>query len=238
MTMEDSIRLSKEAGFVVPQVLTQADLAAVYAQLGDFERGFEAAHLALTAADTKIPVYRGLVLAALAHLHLLYGDLIEVEATIDQYKNDPYRGAIPFIADLIVLPESELMLKQDRPQQTLLLTESYLNTLLQFGMKRFIPDLLLLRGLAFRDLGQADRARDSLREGRTVAEAMTARCSLWPILFELSQLETNHLQADSLRRQARQIVKDIIEQITAPDLRASFLAKRQVSRVLEPVADE
>ena len=238
MTMEDSIRLSKEAGFVVPQVLTQADLAAVYAQLGDFERGFEAAQLALAAAETKIPVYRGLVLAALAHLHLLNGKLVEAEATIEQYKEDPYRGAIPFIADLIVLPESELMLKQDRPQQTLLLTESYLNTLLQFGMKRPIPDLLLLRGQAFRALGQADWARDSLREARTVAEAMTARCSLWPILFELSQLESDPLEADSLRRQARQIVKDIIVQITAPDLRASFLAKRQVSRVLEPVADE
>jgi tetratricopeptide (TPR) repeat protein len=236
--MEDSIRLSKEAGFVVPQVLTQADLAAVYAQLGDFERGFEAAQMALSAADTKIPVYRGLVLAALAHLHLLYGDLIEVEATIDQYKNDPYRGAIPFIADLIVLPEAELMLKQDRPEQTLLLTESYLNTLLQFGMKRPIPDLLLLRGQAFRALGQEKQARECYQEARSLAETMNARYSLWPILFELSQLETDPLQADSLRRQARQIVGDIVEHIPTPDYRDSFLARSQVSRVLESLTGE
>jgi len=65
------------------------------------------------------------------------------------------------------------------------------------------------------------------------AEAMTARYSLWPILFELSQLESDPDEAERLHQRARQILDDIAAQITAPEIRALFLARPQVSRVVE-----
>jgi len=68
--MEESIELSKTAGFVVPQVITQADLAAAYAQLGAVERGYEAAYLALAAAETKTPRSTGVCFGHAAHLQL------------------------------------------------------------------------------------------------------------------------------------------------------------------------
>ena len=206
--MEESIRLSKVVGFGVPQVLTQADLATIRGELGAIEHSLETARLALTAAETQVPVYRSYVFATLAHLHLLNSDLVEAEAVINQAKRDSNQDAIPLFAGLIVLAEGELRLKQGHYEQTLATTDTLLTTLRQFGARRPLPALLHLRGQACRALGQMKQAQDCLLEACAVAEAMAARYSLWPILFTLSQLEVDPLEADQLRQRGRQIVAE------------------------------
>jgi ATP/maltotriose-dependent transcriptional regulator MalT len=201
--------------------------------LGAIERGLETAYLALKAAETQVPVYRSYVLATLAHLHLLNFDLVEAEAVINQANKDSNRNAIPLFAELIVMVEGELRLKQGHYEQALATTEPSLTTVRHFGMRRFLLSLLHLRGQAFLALGQMKQAQDCCLEARTVAEAMDARCSLWAVLFTLSQLEADSLEANQLRRQARKIVTGIVEHITTPDLQALFLDLPNVWAVLK-----
>ena len=73
-----------------------------------------------------------------------------------------------------------------------------------------------------------------LCEARAEAEGMGVRRILWRILLTLSQAEErggNPAEAQSLRRQAREVIGDIADHCP-PDLRASFLNLPDVRDVM------
>jgi ATP/maltotriose-dependent transcriptional regulator MalT len=229
--MEECIHLSELAGFIVPQVFTRADLAVVYAGLGAIGRGLETANLALTMAQTQFPLVRVYVLAVLAHIHVLNGNLLEAESAINQGKDDPNREAVPTFFVPVRLSESELALRQGDNERALTVADDLLGDLHQFGMRVYLPQVLYLQGQALLGLGQADAARNLWLKALTEAQAIGSRRMLWQILAALSQLETDPAEVECLRRQAREIVEYIANHIGTPELRASFLGLPQVKAV-------
>jgi tetratricopeptide (TPR) repeat protein len=211
--------------------MTRTDLATVYGDLGAFDRGFETARLALTVAETKLPVLRICVLAAVAHLQLWQGNLAEAEAAIDQGKNDPLRKTMPSYVVRIILAESELALRQNEYERAMIAADTLLTSFSQFEAD--IPKALYLQGQALLDLGQDETARECLLEARTKAESIGSQRMLWQILAMLATIETDPAEAKRLRQQARNIVEHIAGQIPTAELRTSFLNLPHVRPVLE-----
>ena len=102
-TMNECIRLGAEAGFMMPQVATRADLGWYYGTLGAVDRGLELAHLALNHAEERIPTFRTWALACLTRLYILCDQIDKAETalkkayevfTADWAQNAPYELAL------------------------------------------------------------------------------------------------------------------------------------------------
>jgi hypothetical protein len=128
----------------------------------------------------------------------------------------------------INIAEAELALKQDDYEQTIAVTDHWLPRLREHNLRVYMPAMLHPKSQAQLALGRVDAARESLLEARAIAEATGSRATLWPILFALSQLESDPKEAQRLHRQARDIVETIAGHIDAADLQASFLNLPQV----------
>jgi hypothetical protein len=107
-----------------------------------------------------------------------------------------------------------------------------LETLHQFGLRVYIPEMLYLRGKILREMGETEAAYNTLLEARTEAEAIGSRRLLWQILGTLSQVETDPTEVNCLRQQAQEIVQSIADNIGNPELRASFLGLAEVQEVM------
>ncbi|HXV43608.1 MAG TPA: tetratricopeptide repeat protein, partial [Anaerolineae bacterium] len=231
--MQECLRLSDLANYLMPQVNVRTDLAAVYGSLGAIEQGLESIHLALTVAETQMPGFRPkTVLTKLAQLHLLQGHLDEAEAVVDQGKKELNQEGASILFQFIFLAEAELALRQGDYERALAATNVLLATLNQAGMRAHMLEVLYLRGQILGAMGQTEEAYKTLLEAQAQAEAIGSRRMLWQILFALSQLETDPTKAKQWRKQAQEIVADIADNISEPELRASFLGLPQVQMVL------
>lgn len=238
--MKDCLRLAEMAGYLLPQLLTRADLGTVYGSLGAVEQGFEMIRLALTTAETHLPSFRAWVLGRLAQLHLRQNQLSQAEAVIEQGKQVPSQQLFPFFYQYLPLAEAELALKQGEPERALALIDALLAKFQPFMMRPLVSEALYLRGQGLMGLEQPEAARKTLLEACAVAEAVGSRRMLWQILFALSQLETDRGEAHRLRQQARKIVEDIAGNVGDPELRTSFLEVAEVKELftLSPSGDE
>jgi tetratricopeptide (TPR) repeat protein len=230
--MQECLRLSELANYIIPQVTTRADLAAVYGGLGAIEQGLDIAHLALTIAEAQIPVMRPYILSKLAQLYLRQDNLSEAEAAVEQGKTDPNWEALPYYFQAVLLAEAELVLKQGHYERALASADDLLVTLNQFGLRSFISDALYLRGQILEGMGQVEAARDTLLEAHAEAEAISSRRMLWQILFALSRLETDPTEAKRLCQQAQETIEYIAGNIGNPELRVPFLNLAEVQAVL------
>ena len=219
----ESVRLGKLAGFVASQVLAGGNRAGIYGHLGAIEQGLEMAQQAVTVAETQFPHFRCHPLGVLAQLHLMAGNLSEAEALVEDGRQDRYIDAHPTWNMRMHMAEAELTLKQGDYEQTITVTDRWLPKLRQNRLRTYLPVMLRLKSHAQLALGQVEIARDSLLEAREIVEATGSQAMLWPILFELSQLETDSTEAQQLQRQAREIVEAIAAHISDPDLEESFL---------------
>ena len=234
--MKASIRLAETVGLAPPQTNTRTDLAALYADLGAVERGLETAGGALWATETLdyFPD-RATVLAVLAHLHFLSGELTEAEARIEEAREDPVRDAWFFTTITALLAESRLTLQQADYERCVAVTDTLLTQFHQHGIRLFVPEALYLKGKALLGLGRGEAAREHLREARTEAEALGSRRMLWRILDALSWLESDTTRAAALRQEAREIIRYMVAHIDQDDLRATFLSSPDVRAAIRPM---
>jgi tetratricopeptide (TPR) repeat protein len=230
--MQECLHLSELAHYITPQVLTRVDLATVYGSLGALEQGLQTARPALAVAETHIPILRPYVLTKLAQLHLQHGQLSEAGAAIEQGKKVTDREVTPIYFQFVILAEAELALRQGNHERALLLIDDVVATLNQFGMRAYIPEALYLRGQILKGMGQVEAAHKAMLEAQAEAEAIGSRRMLWQILFALSRLESNPIQAKYLGQQAREIVQFIADNISNAELRASFLGSAEIQQVL------
>jgi ATP/maltotriose-dependent transcriptional regulator MalT len=139
------------------------------------------------------------------------------------------------------LAEAELALaKHDTPRAVAVIDE-LLARLRQIGMRSFLADALYLKGRALHAQGKIAEAHVVLTEARVETEALGSRRMLWQILAALSQIEAERghpAEARQLQQQARDTLAYIVEHISPPDLRASFLNQPAVHAIFafEPLS--
>jgi predicted ATPase/tRNA A-37 threonylcarbamoyl transferase component Bud32 len=231
----DGIRLGDLVGFVGARIVTRAELALIYAELGAPERGLELIEQALDIVGTsaQFEFHRPIILAAKTQIQLSHGNLAGAETAITQAKPDPHQPELSIFVPPVFLARGELAFRQKEYARTAAVMDELLDTLNNYGMRRYLPDGLYLQAQAFRKLGQLETAQARLGEAQAVAEAIGSRRILWRVLFTLSQLEPDPIQAKRLHQQAQEVVEYIADHAPA-DLRASFLALPNVAAIFEP----
>jgi tetratricopeptide (TPR) repeat protein len=216
---------------IMPQVITQTDLALVYSGLGEIDRGLELAQASLALIERKVPYLMAYPLAGLLQLHLRKGNLAEAEATLARLRTRTSKS-MPIHESTVYFAEAELALAQRDYGQVLALTEPNLALLQQAKMLSYVPRVLDIQAQALLALGQREAAAACWQEARERLEAMGGRTRLWPILLALSQLAASPTEAADLRQQTAEIVRAIAVHISSPDLQASFLNLPSVKAAL------
>lgn len=235
-TMGECIDLAERAGFVPPQATTRADLASVYANLGDFEHAHELIDIALEVARERQAISLPRVMGAKAELHLLAGDLEQAEAAANATEVDllpePLRSAASVHLALIRgrIAEAE----GDRIEAARI-ADAIVERLRGLGISSFVPEALLLAGRSRATEGRWEEAERVLREARSEAERLGHRRILREILQQLGAVRAARGDADEagrLQGDAASIVSDIAASIEDEPLRSAFLALPDVRAVL------
>jgi tetratricopeptide (TPR) repeat protein len=230
-TMQESIRFGEMAHFVVPQVFTRADLADLYGDMGALNLGLETARLALSVAETQIPMARTHCLGVIARLHVLESNLSEAAATVHTAQQVPVQYIWPGYFVPVPLADGELALKQGDFERAMKVTDELFAQLVESGIRLHLPYVLYMQGQALLGLGQEENARQHLLESRSLAEEMGSRRVEWRALLALSQIESDPVRAERLRRRGRQVVDGIAAHIDQEDLRNSFLQRSDVRQL-------
>lgn len=231
---EDCLRLVEEAGLATV-LLPRACRGFVYGELGAVERSLADLRRAEQTADERVRILHPAVLAMLAQIHLLVGNLNEAEAAIEQGAEEiSGEMSLPFL-ERLKLAEAQLALARGDDDQTLKVIEELLADVERRGAHSYIPEALYIQGSALISSGQIDKAGNCLQRAQVEAESLGSRRMLWQILTAIAHIDVERgrdERARSLRRQARQILEYIANHAPTPELRATFLARTDAQELL------
>ena len=234
--MRECIQLAEQAGFVIPQSATRADLGALFARLGQVERGKELADQGLEVAREQTPLAAPMVLVKKAEIFLLAGEFEAAESSLAQADvgrlPGPIRGAAAAEVDIL---RGQLAAAQGDPARAVDIAIEVLERLRRLGMRQFVPEALLLQGASLVALERWSEAEHVLREASSEAEVLGYRMVLWQIVRELARVRAatgDEQDASRLRERAGTIVLEIASTIDDEPLRESFLKRPEVAAVL------
>jgi tetratricopeptide (TPR) repeat protein len=229
LQLSEAERLAELSGFGVPQVLARSDLAMLYAELGDVERGAAVAQRAITFAETKGEMLLPYALGALAQIQIQRHHLDEVatllgraEAHLAEYSELVYH-APAFQARVLLALRRQAYAQACKDAQRLAGHSVAANR----------PLALLLEAQAHLALGARDLAYTRLQAARQAAATSGSRRILWRALHMLSDMERDATRAAQLRRHAICLVRTIAGYIPDPNLRTTFLHTPDVRRLLD-----
>ena len=234
--MHECVVLAERAGFVPPQATTRADLASVYANLGDLERARELIGVAMGVAEERQPIARPRVMAAKAEFLLLSGDLGAAAAAANQTDVELLPEPLRSNASIqVALIRARIVLAEHDPDEAVEMSSAIVARLRRDSVRRFLDEALLLLGTSLAERDARVEAETTLREARSEAEALGNRRLLWEILRELAAVRSANgdgAEASGLREDAAHIVLEIAATIDEEPLRSSFLARPNVETVL------
>lgn len=216
-TMQESIKLAEQGNLIPPQVGTRAELGLTLAQLGSTDEGLATARQALEQSDRHSGAFKPWVVACLARVHVLRGEVKEAAAVMDLV--DPESAAanlfLPFpIRFPLALAKAEVALAGGDPASALALSQSLVAEVAQLHLKFWIPQALLFQARSMQALGRYDEALGLLEEGRLVAREIGSLWTLRPIVTLLSEIEMrkgNSSKAARLAEEARTLADKIGE---------------------------
>jgi class 3 adenylate cyclase/tetratricopeptide (TPR) repeat protein len=233
--MLECIELSERAGFVVPQAVTRGDLGALYANLGEVERGMALADEGLKVAREHSAMTVPVVMGSRAEIQLLAGDLVGAEATIAEGNMERLPGPIHFIASAHAeILRGRLASAGGDHVRATEIADAVIEWLRRLGIRPFLPSALLLKGEALRASGEVDEARAALLEAHSEATRLGFSMILWRIDMKLSDLAAtggDPSHAEELRDEARVVIAQIADSIDDEELRSSFLGLPDVQAV-------
>jgi class 3 adenylate cyclase/tetratricopeptide (TPR) repeat protein len=231
--MREAIELAEQSGFLAPQATARSTLALAYAYLGDLERARGLVDVALDVATERLPPAISWVRRAKAELHLMTGELDEAQATVDA--TDVELGPEPLrsmTAAQVPLLRGRIALAEGDPAGAIAAADEVLERRERLGIGQFAADALLLRGRALAAAGKVQEAASALRQARAEAERLERRLLLWEVLAELARAISDRAEAEQLRTEARELVREVAASVDDEELRASFLARADVCDLL------
>ncbi len=225
----DGYELGDRAGFVVASVSARAQLARLYGDLGDSERGIALAQQAVLKGET-IPTWQVNAYATLAMLYARQGQLDAAATAL----HSASANSDPFNQTMYALAQCEVGLIRQAYAEVVALTEQMIQAMRQVGLRPFLAAFCGYRGLALLAQQRWDEAETVLQTARADAEVIGARPMLWRIYAALSEVATqrgNLTEAQAFRHQARDVIAYLVEHCP-PDMRASFLNVSEVRAVM------
>ena len=233
---EETISLGEQADFAVVQAMNRWFLAWIYGTLGDFDRGFAIANEVLSEAEIFSTLWLRYSPPLLAELYLLKGDLAKAEELIMQ-DEEIDEEMNPLFVYFYLRSKSRIALAYGRFERALNLAQEILAMNQTYGGLFYLEDLYF-HGHVLLAMGREDESYQALNIARHKAEEQDSKWSLWRILVEISKIERqrgNNEEADRTLTAARQKLDYIIEHISDPEQRSSFLAQLEARAVHEPI---
>ncbi|MFW5942868.1 MAG: ATP-binding protein [Chloroflexota bacterium] len=224
-----SIELGQKAGFMIPTITNGSLLALTYSYLGSPDAGFPWAERALDHAKEMHKRQTAGPLATLAHLYLQQGDTSKAvelaQKALARMEVDELSMGV-----FLALPvAAEVALARDNYEQVIAYCDRYLSFMEQRQMVPFTCDARLTKARALLAAGERKAARSLLQETREEADTIGARRILLPLLLTLADITEDN---DALRDEAAATARFIADHVADDELRRSFHARPDVSRVL------
>jgi DNA-binding SARP family transcriptional activator len=233
---EKAAAIGKESGD--ERLLSGHHLYRIPAYLfgGALEQAEQVVNQLYAGPEESKPIFQKFYLAIIALAMIALGKLREGEAALEKAFATLDREA-PFSFDIVPLRVADgyLQLAMGNPDGVLDTTEGVIHQLYQIGGRYYLAELLWLQGKAWLALEDTSRAKGALLQAKSVAEDTGERTILWQILATLSDLAKingDEREAEKLSCQAQEIIGYIAENAGSEEMRASFLARPAVRRVL------
>ncbi|HEX7587310.1 MAG TPA: hypothetical protein VF478_03260 [Anaerolineae bacterium] len=222
--LEETLRLSEQSGYPVPQFITRADLGLALGSLGAFERGLAHARSAYEFANAHYAGLRGYAISALVQIYLEMDNLAQTTGAVGLFR-DKAEATSPLFSFYEPLCDLRLASAQAEHAHAFEISTRLLAQLREFNLRAFVPEALCYKGMAEHGLGQIDAARASLGQAHADAQALQARWQWWQIDGALASVELdcgNRAEAKKLHEEGSVLIAYIADHAPV-DLRASFL---------------
>jgi tetratricopeptide (TPR) repeat protein len=231
---DECLDLAAQAGFIPPQCVVQAQIAFILAEAGAYEQALVRARAASEVAQRLYPAWHSFAYANLARCQLAASDVEGARRSIDKA-----------IAELTPAdPIGAMTVAAFRVNQARVLLAfgdyegvfSAFDTLQHFrhqGVRSYLTDELLLRGLATEAMGDDVSARARFEAAVSEGRQVGCRRSLWKASLALGELEArsgNTTRARELRSQVHEIVDYITQHIGDDEIRRAFLSQSEVQK--------
>jgi class 3 adenylate cyclase/tetratricopeptide (TPR) repeat protein len=237
-SMQECLRLSKQAGFLVPLITLNFELSAIFASLGAVKKARE--HLRISRDQGfSLPHWeQQWVNTYGARTLLLMGELEEAESLLGDFEKTK---EIPVVHIFTAVVRLEIARVENDPSRVLELANIILETSKETGIHLFTNQTLFYKGEALLRIGNMDEARKILENLISKLEELGARRLLWQALIAQAEIEarTGSLEkAIEHQQKAGDIIYYIadragaIQPETGEDLRASFLNLPEVKAAL------
>ena len=212
-------------------------LAVGYETLGATVRAMDLCRRVIAGPGTVLPDVEQWARAILTGLHLSRNDIGEARAEIARVRTDMNREGLMALVTvpLAFSAHGELALATADFQHALSLMNDLEELTGSLHCEACLPQTLYLKGRALRGLGRQDEAREALEHARAVARATGERRYAWRILASLAEIEGERAdasRAQTLLRQAHDIIDHIARHAGRPDLRETFLDSPAARAVL------
>jgi len=182
------------------------------------------------------PIFQHYLLANIAWTEIALGKLREGEDVLERaFSSLDLEAPFSFATVPLMVADAHLQLALGNPESALDRTGNVIHQLNKAGGRFYLAELYWLQGKAQLALEGTSQAKEAFLQAKMVAEETGERTILWQILASLSDLERmrgNELEAENLRRQAREIVCYIAENAGSDALRDSFMVQPAVAQVL------
>jgi tetratricopeptide (TPR) repeat protein len=215
-------------------ILAQIDMARLYGDLGDLERGMTLALRADEQAERRFLPMRVFTQGGLAYIHLLRGEVARAESIALQTPAlDAPHGNLRYSLDGYV-PLIEVYLQRDEFDRAAELGTRLIAAQRTRSITQYLPTSLHQHARALMGLGELDGAASALAEARALCEANTLRWIWWRIeatATELAARRGDAAGAEQHRGHARALLEYIVARVPA-ELQASFTSRPDVQSVL------
>ncbi|GAB4580497.1 MAG: hypothetical protein Fur0022_32380 [Anaerolineales bacterium] len=230
--MKNALRLTEPSGFVVPLVDTHAYLGMLYGFLGDFEQADHYAWLALHHATQRLPAMAPGAKSVLAILEYWKGDLQKMEAWIAGLSVES--DMTSYVGFLRVLSEGYLLLAKGEYEALMALVESQMPKVDRLGRLVHVSELYWLRGeVLFVNNRMAEARVTALRSLDFSTNSPQLLLQPLQLLSRIEAKTGNEEAAKAYLQQARQNIEIILQNVSDPKLRASFLARPEIRKVMD-----
>lgn len=232
----ESIEAAQQAGFAAGEYMGKAEMAMVYANLGQLDRGINGIEHVLQSMAGLSDMFLPWMQSYAVRLYGRKGRFEDAERTLNQLTASyPPEHPIIFLATPIGIATVELAIAKKEYAGAVRATESLIQKSGKTGTQFMLLDALALQGRAYEGLSQLDSAERVYATARAIAQKTGSRRMLWQILLGLSRVARsrgNAERAEQLRAEARAVVSFISDHLREEEPHTAFLNLPDVREVL------
>ncbi|HKJ37911.1 MAG TPA: hypothetical protein VJ972_03990, partial [Anaerolineales bacterium] len=211
------------------------ELAWFHGLYGEINHSIELAEQALDNTIKKMPDWKSPALANLIRLNLMAGNVDAAEKIAGSEQLNPIMAVIRsrYLA-IINLAYIELELAKNNFKDALSRCDVLLDEIIKLTWIHH-PEILCRKADALVGLGRLDEALQALTEACSRAEKLDLKLHLLDALARMADINSqlgNQNEAETNRKQARNIVDLIAERLEKIDLKDSFLKQPRVQKLM------